>query len=71
MKEYYIEVYYPPFPSRGLKFRVFRKRGSLNRDTLSPDLMTLYWVQARDREDAIARTLEGEARAVIGGKKAS
>lgn len=70
MKEYYVEVYYPPFPNKGRKVRVFRKRGPLNRDTLSPDLISLHWVQATDRNDALALTLMGKATVQIGKKVA-
>jgi hypothetical protein len=66
MKEYYVEVYFPPFPNKGRKVRVFRK---LVRDALSPNLITLYRVNAIDRNDALALALMGEAKAVIGGKK--
>jgi len=63
MKEFYVEVYHPCYPSQGYKVRVFRK---LVQDALSPTLITLYKVQAIDRQDAIARTLMGMAKVVIG-----
>ena len=67
MKEYYVEVYYPPFPSKGRKVRVHcSQRGALDRDTLSPNLISLHWVQAIDRNDALALALMGKAQLVIG-----
>lgn len=56
MKEYYVEVYFPPFPNKGRKVRVFQR---FNRDMLSPDLITLYRVNAVDKNDALALVLMG------------
>jgi len=61
MKEFYVEVYHPPFPNKGRKVRVFRK---LVRDALSPTLMKLYRVKAEDRMDALALALTGKATEV-------
>jgi hypothetical protein len=62
MKEYYVEVYFPPFPNKGRKVRVFRK---LVRDALSPNLISLHQVTATDRDDAMALALMGKAKKVI------
>lgn len=67
MKEYYVEVYFPAFPNKGRKVRVFRK---LVQDALSPSLITLYKVNAIDRDDALALALMGKATVVIGKKVA-
>ena len=57
MKEYYVEVYFPPFPNKGRKVRVFRK---LIQDCLSPNLIALYLVKAVDKVDALALVLTGK-----------
>jgi hypothetical protein len=63
MKEYYVEVYFPPFPNKGRKVRVFRK---FVRDALSPDLIVLYKVNAIDRDDALAIVLMGNVKPMLG-----
>lgn len=63
MKEYYVEVYFPPFPNKGRKVRVFRK---LVRDALSPNMIEVFKVNAIDRNDALALTLMGKATKVFG-----
>jgi hypothetical protein len=62
MTEFYIEVYFPPFPNKTKKFRVFKK---YVRDCLSPDLIALFRVKAQDKEEALALTLMGEAFTMI------
>ena len=66
MKEFYVEVYFPPFPNKGRKVRVFRKYVL---DALSPNLITLFKVKAEDRNDALALALMGKAQVVIGNKQ--
>lgn len=66
MKQYFVEVSCPCYPNKGDKFRVMRKYVL---DCLSPTLITLFSVMAMDREDAIAKVMQGEAKAIIGGKK--
>lgn len=63
MKEFFIEVSFPPFPEKGRKIRVFQK---WNKDALSPDLTRLFRVKAEDKEDALALTLSGKAFTMIG-----
>ena len=65
MKEFYVEVYFPPFPNKGRKVRVFTK---FVRDCLSPNLIALYRVKASDKADAMALTLMGKAFTMIGGQ---
>ncbi len=62
MKEFYIEVYFPPYPNKGRKVRVFTK---FVRDCLSPSLIALYRVKAEDKEDALAQVLLGKAFTMI------
>jgi hypothetical protein len=62
MKEYYIEVYNPPFPNKGRKVRIFTKFVG---DALSPDLIALFRVKAEDAKDALALTLTGKAFTMI------
>ena len=62
MKEHFVEVYYPCFPSKGKKVRVFTKFVG---DALSPDLIALYRVKAEDKQDALAKVLLGEAFTMI------
>jgi hypothetical protein len=62
MKEYYIEVFRPPFPEKGHKIRVFRKFVG---EALSPDLLALYRVKALDVKDALALVMLGEAFTMI------
>lgn len=66
MKQYYVEVFHPPWPNKGIKFKVMRK---YDLDCLSPTLITLFSVQAIDRKDAISKVMLGEAKAIIGGNK--
>lgn len=63
MKDYYVEVYFPPYPNNGRKVRVFRK---LVQDALSPSLIALYQVRAANRMDAMALVMMGAARCIIG-----
>ncbi len=62
MKDYYIEVYNPPFPNKTHKMRVFTKFVG---DALSPDLIALYRVKAHDKQEALALTLLGKAFTMI------
>lgn len=62
MKEFFIEVFFPPFPEKGCKVRVFQK---WNKDALSPDLTHLYRVKAHDKQDALALVLSGKAFTMI------
>jgi len=62
VKEFYVEVYFPPFPNKGRKVRVFQK---WNKDALSPNLIALYRVKAEDKADALALVLMGRAFTMI------
>ena len=62
MKEFYVEVYCPPFPNKGRKIRVFTK---FVRDCLSPNLIALFRVKAIDKNDALALALTGKAFTMI------
>lgn len=62
MTEFYIEVYFPPYPNTSKKMRVFKK---YVRDCLSPDLIALFRVKAKDKEEALALALMGEAFTMI------
>lgn len=69
MKEYYVEVYFPPF--QGRKVRVFSNEqvrvfsNEQVRDCLLPDLIALYRVKALDCDDALALALTGKASTMI------
>jgi hypothetical protein len=60
MTEFFIEVYFPPNTSK--KMRVFKKN---TRDCLSPDMIALFWVKAKDKEEALALALTGEALTIM------
>lgn len=62
MKEFYVEVYFPPFPNKGRKVRVSQK---WNKDALSPNLIALYRAKAEDKADAVALVLLGRAFTMI------
>jgi hypothetical protein len=62
MKTYYVEVSLPPYPNKGMKYRIMTKYIV---DALSPSLVKLFSVQGEDKQDAIAKVICGEAKVVI------
>jgi len=60
MKEFFIEVSLPPSSSH--KVRVFTE---WNKDTLSPNLIALYRVKAKNKEDAMSQVMLGKAFTMI------
>ena len=71
---YYVETYRPPFPERGVRYRVHSQR-AYSRDTLSPDMTAVFEVDnARTKAQAVALVIEKAAghdvtvRRILGGK---
>lgn len=62
MKEYYVEVFNPPFPNKAHKVRVFTK---FVQDALSPNLIALFRVKAEDKQQALALVMLGRAFTMI------
>jgi hypothetical protein len=62
MKQFFVEVYNPPFPNKTYHFRVFQ---TWNKDALSPNLVALYRVDAAEKQDAVAKVLLGKAFTMV------
>jgi hypothetical protein len=69
----YIETYRPPFPEKGVRFRVHKEKG-FSRDVLSPNMTAVVEVDnVTTKDEAIAVAIERlaghntTARVIFGG----
>ena len=76
MAMFYVETYRPPYPGKGVEYRVWRQQ-EFSPDCLSPSMTAVYEVtHCSTKAQAVALVIEHAARfpvtvrLVFGGKKA-
>jgi hypothetical protein len=70
MKQFWIEVYSPPYPNKGKKVKVWATYPADALSTIlgispAPNLVLFFSVWAVNKEDALAEALSGKAKTLL------